>query len=119
MTEERFQVRHEAERSRYALVDRGASGGEDTVIGQEAYVDVASGGAVQRVLYHTEVSEDYAGQGLASKLVRAVLDDVIASGLAIVPVCPYVKSWLDKHPDYAEHVVKPRPEHLSAVPAAG
>jgi len=111
MTEGRFQVRHEADRSRYTLVDTD----HDAVIGEEVYVDVAA----QRVFYHTVVSEDYGGQGLASVLVRAAVEDTIAAGLAIVPVCPYVKSWLPKHPEYAAHVVNPRPEHLQAIPAQG
>jgi len=32
-----------------------------------------------------------------------------------VPVCPYVKSWLPKHPEYAEHVVEPTRAHLRAI----
>lgn len=115
MTEERFQVRHEPDRSRYALLDHDRAG--DQVIGEEDYADVAADGGTQRVLYHTVVSDDYAGQGLASVLVRAAVEDTIAAGHAIVPVCPYVKAWLPKHPEYAAHVVNPRPEHLRAVPA--
>lgn len=109
MPDERFQVRHEPGRSRYALVDTG----HDAVIGEEVYVDVAG----QRVFYHTVVAEEYGGQGLASVLVRAAVEDAIAAGFAVVPVCPYVKGWLPKHPEYAAHVVNPRPEHLQAIPA--
>ena len=113
MPEDRFQVRPEPEHARYVLLDRNEDGNRDLAIGEEDYVDVAD----QRVFYHTVVSEDYGGQGLASVLVRAAVEDTIAAGLAIVPVCPYVKGWLPKHPEYAEHVVNPRPEHLQAIPA--
>lgn len=87
------------------------------MIGEEAYVDVEDGGSIQRVLYHTDVSSEYGGQGLASFLVGQVVHDVVAAGSAIVPVCPYVAGWLPKHPEYDEHVVKPRPAHLQAVAA--
>ncbi|MBO1900932.1 N-acetyltransferase [Leucobacter weissii] len=129
MTRERFEVEHRDAESRYVLIDRGEDGSGAQEIGEESYVDVAAddaaaeaagdarprAGAVQRVLFHTFVSEAYAGQGLASMLVRTVVDDLIAAGRAVVPVCPYVAGWLRKHPEYAAHEVAPTPRHLRAV----
>lgn len=121
MNDERFEVRHLPEQSRYALIDRGEDGTGDQEIGEEQYLDLAAGtgdgdGARPvRIMYHTLVSEDYAGRGLASRLVRPVVDDAIAAGLAIVPVCPYVAAWLPKHPEYSEHVIKPTADHLKAL----
>lgn len=114
MTDERFEVQGRPDESRYVLIDHEAG---DQVIGEEEYVDVEAADGVQRVLFHTGVSDDYTGQGLASVLVRAVVDDVIAHGYTIVPVCPYVAAWLPKHPEYAPHVLKPHPQHLRAVAA--
>lgn len=108
MTEERFAVEHRDAEGRYALVDRESDG---AVIGEESYVDVGD----ERVLFHTSVSDEYGGQGLASRLVSEVVDDLVAHGMTIVPVCPYVKAWLPKHPEYADHVVAVRPEHLRAI----
>lgn len=54
----------------------------------------------QRVFFHTEVGDAFAGQGLASLLVREALTDVRASGLRIVPVCPYVAKFLRKHREF-------------------
>ncbi len=56
------------------------------------------------VFDHTVIKDEFAGQGLASKLVRATLDDVRAQNVRIVPLCAYVASWLEKHPDYADLV---------------
>ncbi|MFI1094899.1 GNAT family N-acetyltransferase [Streptomyces sp. NPDC020917] len=56
----------------------------------------------QRVFFHTEIDEAFAGQGLASTLVRQALDDVRASGKRIVPVCPYVAKFLQKHGEFAD-----------------
>lgn len=43
------------------------------------------------------------------------LSDGVDHGLRIVTVCPYVKPWLTKHPDYHQHVDKTEPRHLAAV----
>ncbi|MFD1148375.1 GNAT family N-acetyltransferase [Saccharothrix hoggarensis] len=49
---------------------------------------------------HTEVAIE--GKGLGSKLVRHALEDVKARGLAVVPQCPFVRAYLEKHPELAE-----------------
>ena len=56
----------------------------------------------QRVFFHTEIDEEFAGQGLASVLVQQALDDVRTSGKRIVPVCPYVAKFLQKHEEFAD-----------------
>jgi predicted GNAT family acetyltransferase len=53
----------------------------------------------RRVFVHTGVRDEYEGQGLASKLARRVLDDARAEGLRIVPQCPYVRGYLERHPE--------------------
>lgn len=49
---------------------------------------------------HTEVAIE--GKGLGSKLVRHALDEVRAKGLTVVPQCPFVRGYLEKHPELAE-----------------
>ncbi|MGW0883426.1 GNAT family N-acetyltransferase [Streptomyces sp. NPDC002671] len=56
----------------------------------------------QRVFFHTEVDDAYAGQGLAGRLVQYALDDVRALGKRIVPVCPYVAKFLTKHKEFED-----------------
>ncbi|WP_225102696.1 GNAT family N-acetyltransferase [Streptomyces sp. CoH27] len=56
----------------------------------------------QRVFYHTEIDDAFAGQGLASILVQQALTDVRALGKRIVPVCPYVAKFLKKHAEFAD-----------------
>ncbi|MFF8378378.1 GNAT family N-acetyltransferase [Streptomyces sp. NPDC015661] len=56
----------------------------------------------RRVFFHTEVGDAYAGQGLAAILVEQALTDVRASGMRIVPVCPYVAKFLKKHEEFAD-----------------
>lgn len=51
---------------------------------------------------HTEVPPELGGQGVGSKLVKGALDQVRARGLKVVAQCPFVKAWIDKHPEYAD-----------------
>jgi len=92
---------------RYVLLDG------DAEIGEESYVDSGD----ERIVFHTFVADSHAGQGLASVLVRAVVDDIVTRGMKVVPVCPYVKAWLPKHPEYGEHVIAPTRAHLRAIAA--
>ncbi len=56
------------------------------------------------VLVHTEVDEAVEGTGIGSQLVRGALDDIRASGLRLVPVCPFVAAYLRRHPEYSDLV---------------
>jgi len=53
------------------------------------------------VLLHTEVPEALGGHGIGGELVTAAVDEAAREGLTIVPICPYARSWLRKHPDIA------------------
>jgi uncharacterized protein len=55
-------------------------------------------------LLHTEVDPGFQGGGLASKLAQASLDDARARHLSVLPTCPYIRSWIRKHADYADLV---------------
>jgi len=58
------------------------------------------------VFTHTEVEPAFEGRGIGSALVRFALDDVRANrpDLKVVPLCSFVKSWIQHHPDYADLV---------------
>ncbi|MFC6878818.1 MULTISPECIES: GNAT family N-acetyltransferase [Actinomadura] len=56
------------------------------------------------VFTHTEVDPAFEGQGVGSALARGALDDVRAKGSRAVPLCPFIKSWIDRHPDYQDLV---------------
>ncbi|HTA07581.1 MAG TPA: GNAT family N-acetyltransferase [Streptosporangiaceae bacterium] len=56
------------------------------------------------VLVHTEVPRALGGRGIAGKLVLAALDKAVAGGMTVVPLCPYARSWLERHPDEAARV---------------
>jgi predicted GNAT family acetyltransferase len=52
------------------------------------------------VLVHTEVEEGFEGQGIGGRLVAATLDDIRARGLRMRPFCPFVRAYLERHPEY-------------------
>ena len=103
-------IRNNPERGRFEVFDA------DAMIGQAAYVDDIA--ADQRIFYHTVISEEYGGRGLAGVLAAQALDETVAAGLTIVPVCPYIKKYLGKHPGYAANVLAPTPAHLRFLSAS-
>jgi predicted GNAT family acetyltransferase len=58
----------------------------------------------RRIFTHTEISPKFEGRGLGSQLVRAAMDDVRARGIRVVPLCPFVRAWLESHDGYADVV---------------
>jgi len=56
------------------------------------------------VLVHTEVPEESEGHGVGDALVRFVLDDARARELSVVPLCPFIAAWIERHPDYKDLV---------------
>ncbi|WP_347038584.1 GNAT family N-acetyltransferase [Glutamicibacter halophytocola] len=98
------------ERQRFALDDNGK------IIGAAHYRDFDGAEGTERIFFHTTVDEDYAGQGLASVLVKFAPQNTIASGAKIVAVCPYVKGYVAKHSEYDQHLAKPTRAHLEILP---
>lgn len=55
-------------------------------------------------LVHTEVPEEFGGQGHAATLAGSALADARERGLRVVPTCPYIAAYLKKHPEHADLV---------------
>lgn len=55
-------------------------------------------------LVHTEVYDGYEGRGLAGRLARTALESARERGLRVRPTCPYIASYLEKHPEYGDLV---------------
>jgi uncharacterized protein len=51
-------------------------------------------------LTHTEAHPSLQGTGAASLLIKSVLDYIEGKGWKLVPLCPYVQSYIKKHPEY-------------------
>ena len=60
----------------------------------------------QVVFTHTEVDDAYAGHGIGSTLARGALDQVRASGQKVVPLCPFVRAFVQLHEEYQDLVAR-------------
>jgi uncharacterized protein len=92
-------VRDNAEQHRYEILVGGEPAGFAEYHSQPGLVTVT----------HTEVDPAFEGQGLGSQLVRGLLDDLRARDAKVLPVCPFVRAYLRRHPEYADLVWGPGP----------
>ena len=88
------EVRDNRDRQRYEIR-------EDGVLAGFVQYNMRGG---RLILVHTEIDDAHEGHGLAGILVRGALDDIRTRGLRIVPVCPYVDHFIQKHPEYDDLV---------------
>jgi uncharacterized protein len=57
---------------------------------------------------HTEIDNRFEGQGLGSTLIRTALDATRAEGLGVIPHCPFVRRFLQRHHEYVDLVPEKR-----------
>lgn len=81
--EDRYELRVDGEPVGFAAVERHA-------------------GAV--AFTHTQIDPSSGGHGYGSALVKSALDDVVARGERIIPLCSFVSAYLRRHPEYADSV---------------
>ena len=87
-----------------------------------AYVDGVRIGFASSILVretvllpHVEVDPDRRDLGIGSMLVRRAMDDALAEGYSAIALCPFVRRWVDLHPDYLDVARRPKPGELGAV----
>ena len=88
-------MQENAEAHRYEAVDESG-----VVAGFVEYVDHRG----SRLLFHTEVDDAFEGQGIGSTLARESIEQALAAGMPLEISCPFLKRWVEKHPEYAERV---------------
>ncbi|GAA1269393.1 GNAT family N-acetyltransferase [Sphaerisporangium rubeum] len=60
----------------------------------------------QLVFTHTEIDEEFEGQGLGGRLVGAALGAARDAGVTVVPVCPFVAKYVERHPEYRDVIAE-------------
>lgn len=55
-------------------------------------------------LHHTEVPESSEGQGYGSALAEAALEHARATGVRVIPTCPFVRAFVDRRPEFQDLV---------------
>ena len=51
---------------------------------------------------HSETSPAAEGRGLASRLAAFALDDARSRSLSVVPRCPFVRGYVERHPEFRD-----------------
>lgn len=81
------------------VVDNTAASRFESGAGEDMAQLVYRRRANRLVLVHTEVPEELEGQGLGGELVRAAIAKAGREQLVIVPLCPFARSWIERHPE--------------------
>lgn len=64
---------------------------------------------------HTVVESGFEGQGVGSALAGGALDSVRGAGMHLLPYCPFIRAFVQRHPDYLDLVPVAR-RHEFALP---
>jgi predicted GNAT family acetyltransferase len=64
------------------------------------------------VVHHTIVDPAYRQRGIATRLVRAALDDLIAQRLTLTNYCGFIGAFITANPSYAQVVDQHQPGHV-------
>lgn len=89
------EIRHDPEARKFST----------TVDGKEAYLRYALRGEGTLDFKSTFVPPELRGRGLAAKVVARGFEYAEENGFKVIPTCPYVETWLERHPRYRELVV--------------
>jgi predicted GNAT family acetyltransferase len=61
---------------------------------------------------HTEIDPGHEGAGFGGILVSAALDQARREGAEVLPICPFVRSYIERHPEYVDLVPSGRRAHF-------
>lgn len=92
MSEQKRRLVHNHGATQYELLIDGVQAG---------YLDYELAGELV-VMHTTFICEDFKSQGLGGSIVEAALQDVRAQGRKVVPRCPFVQAYINKHPEYRD-----------------
>jgi predicted GNAT family acetyltransferase len=84
----------------------------DQLVGWVEYGRVGS----RFVALHTEVPPEFGGRGIASALVRRVLDDARSAGQVVTPRCPFFRAHFQRHPEDADLLAPQAPASAEPSP---
>jgi predicted GNAT family acetyltransferase len=71
----------------------------DGVVAAYATYELIPGGIV---FLHTKTEPAFEGHGVGTHLAQFALDDVRRRGLLVIPRCPFIADYIDRHPAYQD-----------------
>ena len=72
------------------------------VDGVEAEMTYSRAGAGLIIIDHTEVPAALRGRKVGERLVRQAIEDARLGGVAIIPLCPFAKAQIGRHPEWQD-----------------
>ncbi|MEB2844514.1 N-acetyltransferase [Rhizobiales bacterium RZME27] len=83
--------------------DGPAKGRYRVAIGQdEAEMTYSRAGKGRIIIDHTFVPAALRGQKVGERLVRQAVEDARSEGIAIIPLCPFAKAQMERHPEWQD-----------------
>lgn len=82
----------------------GPTGGRyrTTIEGHTAEMTYSKAGANRLIIDHTGVPDALRGKGAGQALVKRAVEDARAAGVKIIPLCPFAKAQIEKHPEWQD-----------------
>lgn len=95
------------ERENYELIDNSPEDRYEFRIGEEiAKIEYIKTKNNEIYLTHTEVPVSLEGRGIGSQLIEKTLQNIELQELRLVPLCPFVAGYIQKHPDWRRIVMR-------------
>lgn len=91
-TDEEVEREDGASKGRYRLV----------IEGVEAEMTYSRAGEGLIIIDHTEVPAALRGRRVGERLVRQAIEDARRDGVTIIPLCPFAKAQIDRHPEWQD-----------------
>lgn len=84
--------------------EEGASKGRYRLVvdGIEAEMTYSRAGEGLIIIDHTEVPETLRGRKVGERMVRQAVEDARRDGVGIIPLCPFAKAQIDRHPEWQD-----------------
>ena len=67
---------------------------------------------------HTVIDPAFEGRGLGSVLARGALDAARDAGSPVLPYCPFIRGFIQRHPAYLDLVPADRQAEFELAPAS-
>ena len=82
----------------------GKSGGRYVAVvhGHEAEMTFSRAGTERIIIDHTGVPRELGGLGVGVALVKQAVEDARRDGIKIIPLCPFAKAQIQKHPEWQD-----------------
>lgn len=77
------------------------------VDGVEAEMAYSRVGKRQIIIDHTEVPAALRGRKVGERLVQRAIEDARRDGVTIIPLCPFAKAQIERHPEWHDVVRRP------------